>query len=344
MNSLERVTATLKGQPVDRIPVYPIVNSVSRKILGISYDEWSNNVEKCAESIIGITDKLDLDIITTLVDLSVEAADWGQEILFFDDKAGCPSENKVIKTAEDYKNIKAIDPTKTKRMSEHIDLCKKLVEKRGDEKPIIAFLFAPLGIASMLRGMSDFMMDLILSPQEVHKCLEEITETMIKLCDAIIDTGVHGIMFDTLFASKTIMSEKMWDEFEGPYIERISNHVLSRGCLTMIHNCGEGPYFNAQIKRIKPSAFSFLHYPYECTSYEDMANKYGDKLTLIGHIHPGWLMNATLDEVKKEAEKEIDVFKKTKSFILSTGCEYPAPLNFEKAEVIVNVAKTYGKF
>ena len=100
-------------------------------------------------------------------------------------------------------------------------------------------------------------------------------------------------MFDTLFASKSIMSEQMWDEFEGVYMQELADYVHSRDCMVMIHNCGKGPYFNAQIDRIKPIAFSFLHYPAECTSYENMKEKYGDKLTLIGHMEPGWIIRIT---------------------------------------------------
>jgi len=344
LNSRERVKLTLQHKEADRIPVYPIVNSVSRQMLGISYEEWTKDVNLCAEAIIKITDELDLDVITSLVDLSVEAADWGQELLYFEDKAACPSSNKLIKSIDDYEKIKRINPRETKRMSQHIELCRKLVEARGKDKPIIAFVFAPLGIASMFRGVENFFMDLFDGPEKVHACLREITETLKELCTALIETGVDAIMFDTLYASQTIMSEEMWDEFEGIYMEELADHVNKQGCMVMIHNCGKGPYFDAQIKRMNPIAFSFLHYPAECSSYKEMKEKYGDRLTLIGHVDPGWLSSASIEDVEEECKKEIDTFKGGGGFILATGCEYPAPLNLEKAKMIVKVAKEYGKY
>ncbi|WP_432666534.1 uroporphyrinogen decarboxylase family protein [Wukongibacter baidiensis] len=345
MNSLERVNLILQHKEADRVPVYPIVNSVSRKTLGITYEEWTRDVNLCAESIIKITDELDLDVICTLVDLSVEAADWGQELIYFDDKAACPDHNnKVINSPEDYSKIKRINPRETPRMSEHIELCKKLVEARGKEKPIVAFVFGPLGIAGMLRGQDKMFMDLIMTPDEIHSCLREITETLKEFCTAVIETGVHAIMFDTLFASKTIMSKTMWDEFEGVYMEEIAKHVRDQGCMVMIHNCGGGVYFDIQIERMQPDAISFLHIPDDCSSFEEVKEKYGDKTTLIGHIDPGWLMTATIEDVEEESKKQIDIFKKDGGFILSTGCEYPAPLDFDKAKTMVRVAKEYGKY
>lgn len=344
MNSLERVNLILQHKQADRIPVYPIINSVSRKTLGITYEEWTKDVDLCAESIIKVTDELDLDVITTLVDLSVEAADWGQELMYFEDKAACPSENKLIKSPEDYLKINRINPRETKRMSEHIELCRKLVETKGNEKPIVAFIFGPLGIVGMLRGQDNLFMDLMMAPDNIHSCLREVTETLKDLCTAIVETGVHAIMFDTLFASKTIMSKSMWDEFEGVYMQEIAEHVRSLGCMFMIHNCGGGVYFDIQIERMKPDAFSFLHIPDDCTSYEEIKEKYGDKTTLIGHVDPGWMMTASLEDVEEECKKHIDMYKSDGGFILSTGCEYPAPLDFEKAKIMVKVAKEYGKY
>lgn len=80
MNSLERVTLALQHKEADRIPVYPLINSVSRKALEINYEEWTTDVEKCAESIIKASEEIGVDCLCTLVDLSVEAADWGRNL------------------------------------------------------------------------------------------------------------------------------------------------------------------------------------------------------------------------------------------------------------------------
>ena len=90
MTSRERFAAMLNHKTPDRMPVYPLVNSISRQSLGITYEEWTKDINKCAEAIIRTTDELELDCLCTLVDLSVEAADFGQELLYFKVKAACP--------------------------------------------------------------------------------------------------------------------------------------------------------------------------------------------------------------------------------------------------------------
>lgn len=343
MNSIERVTLALQHKEADYVPVYPLINSMSRQYLGINYEEWTKDPHKCAQSIIKATEECDVDVICTLVDLSIEAADWGMEMRYPLDKAASVT-GELIKSPEEYANIGVIDPYKGERMSKYIQLTKELADAKGQEKPIVGFVFGPLGILSMFRGLSGMLMDTFKHKDKMHLALENITQTLMTFVDALIDAGCHAIMFDTLFASRTIMRAKMWCELEGPYIKRLADHVHERGCMVMIHNCGEGIYFKEQIEYMKPEAISFLYLPADCKTMEEMKEKYGHQTTLIGMIQPGDLMSWTEEELRAECRKEIDALAKDGGFILATGCEYPAPMDDTFAKVMVDEAKTYGKY
>jgi len=345
MNSLERVSLILQHKEADRVPYYPLLNSVASKLIGATYDQLAKDADICAKAYIAITEKYDLDVICTLTDLSVEAADFGAEIIYDENEAAYPHPtNRFIKSAEEYNKIKPIDVRKGERMMTHVKLCNLLMEAKGSEKPVVAFAFGPLGILSMLRGQEDIFMDLILEPKAVHTALEVITENLIQYYDLIMETGVHAIMFDTLFASQSILSKEMWDEFEGPYIEKLAKHIHSKGVMVMIHNCGNGVYFDVQIKRMQPEAISFLHVPADCKDFSECKEKYGHLTTLIGCFDPSLLITGTDKAIIQATKRDIDLFKKDGGFILSTGCEYPSALNFDKADIIIKTAKEYGKY
>ena len=327
MTSRERFAAMLNHKAPDRMPVYPLVNSISRQSLGITYEEWTKDINKCAEAIIRTTDELELDCLCTLVDLSVEAADFGQELLYFTDKAACPDPaHRVVPTEGDYDKIPRIDPAKGKRMSEHVELCRKLVKARGKDKPVVAFVFGPLGIVSMLRGQQEMFMDLYTAPDEVKKGVEIVSDVLCDWIDQLCATGIDAVMFDTLYASRSIMSAEMWDEFEGVYMTRIAERVRSHGCAVMIHNCGQGAYFDEQYERMKPVLFSFAHPPQGCADMKEAVEKYADKMILMGTIDPGWFMTATPETLKARVEEELAVFGPSKRYVLSTGCESPVCL------------------
>ncbi len=340
MNSLERVATTLQFKEPDRVPVYPIISGVSRNLIGADYKTWATNAEVCAEALIKATEELDIDCIVTLTDLSVEAADFGQALEYPENEAARPVHyDRFIKEIEDYGKIKPIDPRVTPRMSEHIKLCKILMEKKGQDTPVVAFVFGPLGILSMLRGQEDIFMDIYDDREAIMNAQEAITQTLEIYCDELIKTGVHAIMFDTLFASQSIMSKEMWLELEGGFVERLAKRVHDQGCMVMIHNCGLGIYFDAQIEMMKPEAISFLHLPDDCKSFEELKEKYGKKTTLIGHIQPPWIIKATAEEIYEECKKEFEVLGKGGGFVLATGCEYPANASLDGARAMIKAAK-----
>jgi uroporphyrinogen decarboxylase len=345
MNSLERVSLALQHKEADRVPVYPLLNSVARKLVDAKYSDLALDPELCAKAYIEVTEQYEMDIICTLIDLSVEAADFGAKIIYDDNEAAYPDKDvRYITSVDDYDKVKQIQVKDGKRMMHHVRLCELLVEAKGDTTPVVAFVFGPLGIVSMLRGQAEMFMDLVLSPDAVKRAVGVVTETLIEYVDRLIDTGVHAIMFDTLYASQSIISKDMWNEFEGPFIEKLAKHIHDRGTMVMVHNCGNGVYFDVQIERMKPEAISFLHVPADCESLEECKEKYGHVTTLMGCIDPGLIMSGSVEEVENVARKNIDALGKGGGFILSTGCEYPSSLGFEKAEAMVNVAKTYGQY
>lgn len=114
--------------------------------------------------------------------------------------------------------------------------------------------------------------------------------------------------------------------------------------MVMIHNCGNGVYFDVQIKRAEPEAISFFYPPDDCRDFEEAKKKYGEKTTLMGYISPSWLMSATEEEIRSECRNEIQTCKKGGGFILATGCEYPSGLSSDKAKIIVDEAEISGKY
>lgn len=345
MNSMERVVTALQHKEPDRVPVYPILSGVSRKLVGTSYREWCTNADVCAEALYKSVIEFDLDCVVTLIDLSIECDAWGQELIYPENEAPHPDYSKcVIKDIEDYSKIKKVDYRTSKRMMMHIETCRQLVEKAKGEFPVVAFVFGPLGVLSMLRNQQDMYLDLYDDPEGVKAAAKEINETLKEYTAALVDTGVNAVMFDTLFASGSIMSKKMWSEMEGPLVKELADVVHEKNCLVMIHNCGQKIYFDVQIEFMKPAAISFLYPPDDCKDFAECKEKYGDKVTLIGCVTPAKAAIGTDEEWDNECREQIDVFKKNGGFMLATGCEYPANAPFDRAIRMVEFAKTYGKY
>ncbi|MCL2665472.1 MAG: uroporphyrinogen decarboxylase [Defluviitaleaceae bacterium] len=343
MNSMQRVTAAIMREETDRCPVYPILAGISRKLVGATYKEWSTDAKICAEAFYRSVVEFELDTAVTLIDLSIECDAWGQPIIYNENDAAHPDyKNQVIKSTEDYAKIKKADYRTSERMMMHIDVCKRLVEKSNGEFPVVAFVFGPLGVLSMLRGQQEMYMDIYDDPDAVNAAAREINETLKDYVNAIIDTGVNAVMLDTLFASGSIMSKQMWKETEGGLAKELADICHARGCLVMIHNCGEKIYMDAQIESMNPCAISFLHVPDDCKDFYECKQKYGSKVTLIGCVPPPMAIVATDEEWIEKCKEQIDMFGAGGGYMLATGCEYPSCADLNKARLMVETAKSYN--
>ena len=345
MNSMERMLCALNHKEGDRVPVYPIISGISRKLIGATYPDWSTNAELCAAALTRSVEEFGLDCLVSLIDLSVECDAWGQEIVFPENEAAHPNyKNTVVKDIEDYEKIKKADYRQSARMMMMIDTCRRLVESAKGEYPVVAFVFGPLGTLSMLRGQQNMYMDLYDDPDAVKAAAREVKETLKDYCRALMETGISGIMFDTLFSSGSIMSKKMWTEMEGDLVADLADTVRACGGLVMIHNCGQRIYFDAQIEAMHPDAISFLYPPDDCADFKECKAKYGDQVTLIGCVTPANAVVGTDDDWDAQCRASIDDMAAGGGFVLATGCEYPANASLDRARRMVDIARTYGRY
>ena len=348
MTSLERVGATLTHNEPDRVPAAPLVCGAAHRFSGITYGEWStgDNVEAMVQGHIDALDMIGHDGVVMLVDLSVEAFDFGQEVIFpIMDTAHPNYDNPFIKTIDDYKKITKIDPRKTKRMKSVIDMTAGLAKVVGKTHAIVGFVYGSLGVMSMMRGPEKFFMDLIESPDAVLPALKAMDETLLEYAKAQIEAGAHSVCYDNLYCSQSILSKDLWEKFEGESLKRLCDTVRDMGALVSLHNCGNGIYFDMCEKWAKPHAISHAYVSDDVDSWEEHKAKWGGKIATIGWIPPGPVaMLGTPEEIEEECKAEIEIFAKGGGFVLATGCEFPPNGPLKKAQLIVEAAKKYGVY
>jgi uroporphyrinogen decarboxylase len=346
MNSLERVATALQHKEADRVPAAPLVCGASRRVYGVSYAEWAQDGEMAAKCMLQAQELIGYDGMLTLVDLSVEAADFGQEMVYpLEDTPHPNYNNPLIKSPDDYLKIPRIDFEKSPRMKEMVKYCEILMNERGSTVPVMGFIYGPLGILSMMRGAERLFMDCMKHPELVIKAEEVITEVLVDFTKAMAKTGVHAIVFDTLFASQCIMNKKLWQKIEAPFAKILADTTREAGPMVIVHNCGNGVYFDVQMEAMNPVAISYAYVPDDCKDEVEMKAKWGDKTTLVGQIDPAtYMFLGTPEQARQECKRQIDLLKKGGGFILATGCEFPPNGSLLNAIAMMEAAELYGKY
>jgi len=346
MTSLERVAAALQHKEADRVPAAPLVCGASRRVYGVTYAEWAQDGELAAKCMLQAQELIGFDGMLTLVDLSVEAADFGQEMVFPIEDTPHPNyNNPAIKTPDDFLKIERFDPTKSPRMKEMLKYCEILMNERGSTVPVMGFVYAPLGILSMMRSCEQLFRDCMKTPDLVIKAEEVITDVLVDYVKAMAKTGVHAIVFDTLFASQCIMGKELWKKIEGPFTKRLADVAREHGAMVMVHNCGNGVYFDVQIEEMAPVAISYAYLPDDCKDMAELKAKWGDKTCLCGQIDPAtYMFLGTPEETKQECKRQIEALGKGGGFILATGCEFPPNGSLLNAIAMMEAAELYGRY
>jgi uroporphyrinogen decarboxylase len=343
LTPIERLLTTIRHKEPDRVPVAPLANAVARRITGISFPEYSTNAEKTAEALCASINFVGGDLVVMLIDLSVEAADFGQEVIYPINSTAHPNYlNPYIKDVADYLKIKPINLSATTRMKEIVKLCEIMSDPKRCPVPVSGFVYGPLEILLMMRGAKDFYKDCRNYPDHVKKACAAITETLLDFVKAQCDTGIHAITIDTLLASWNALPKNVWSDLEGEFTGEITRCARDNGCIVGIHNCGDGVYFDAQIKAMAPDFISFAQLPDDCKTPREMKEKYGDQITLVGYVHTPTLVNGTPQAVMDEAREQIDILARDGGFVLAPGCEYPPNLSLENAFALVKAAELYS--
>lgn len=346
MTPLERVATALQHKEGDRVAAGPLVCGAARRVYGVTYAEWAQDAELQAKSMLQAQDLIGMDGCLQLVDLSVEAADFGQEVIFPIEDTPHPNyDNPLIQSPDDYAKVERIDPTKATRMSEAIKYCDMLMNERGSTVAMMAFVYGPLGILSMMRGAEKLFFECVKYQENVIQGMEIITDVLEDYIKALTATGVHAVVLDTLFASSCIMSKKLWNATEAPYAKRMADAVREGGSMVIVHNCGNGVYFDVQMEAMSPVAISFAYTPDDCQDMDEAKQKWGDKTTLIGYVDPAtYMFLGSPDEAKEECKRQIEELKKDGGFILSTGCEFPPNGSLINALSMMEAAELYGRY
>lgn len=306
--SMERVVAAMQFQEPDRVPCTPFFLGASRRVYGTTYAEWAQDGELAARCMLQAQELIGFDVMAAAFDLSTEAGGFGQEMVFPVEDTPHPNYNNLlIETPDDYTKLEPFDPSRPgTRTCELIKFAEVMVNERGAEVPVMALVFGPMGVLSMLRSAEKMMLDCMKHKDAVMEGLKITAAVQAEYIKALAKTGAV-ILFDTLYASQSMMSRKMWMATEGKFMPDLAQTARDHGAMVVLHNCGNGPYFDVQIETQQPALISIAYPPDDCGDWVETKAKWGSKVALCGAVNPGeTVFLGTPEDVKAESRQFID--------------------------------------
>jgi uroporphyrinogen decarboxylase len=292
MSRTERVTAAVRGEPVDRLPV-----------CFWHHFQPEGSGRELAEATLRFFDEtFDLDIAKMMPDIPY------------------PLPNRSIQVAADWRLVEPIDRDRSRFFGQRTEAVQVLRDALGFETPIIVTVFSPLAEAMYAAADRDrFLAHAQEVPTLVHEALSTIAENLRAHLRDVIDAGADGVFFAIQGCSTTIMPEAQYREFGRPY-DLIALQGAVNGWLNVLHVHGERDLMFDQV----------LDYPVQVLSWSDRlagpslreARVMTSKCLMGGWHEFGALANGPEEKILEEAR---DAVAQTggRKLILANGCSVP---------------------
>ncbi|MHB1455440.1 MAG: uroporphyrinogen decarboxylase family protein [Armatimonadota bacterium] len=334
MNSKERFHNALFGEPVDRVPVFPLLMFLAARHAGISYREFAASGSSLAEAQLLMREKFPLDAITACSDAFRLAADLGGDVAYPEE--GTPHLIRPLITDEStFRSLVRPDPLKG-RMRDRVDGVRMMAESAGSECAVLGWVEMPYAEASALTGVADFMLLALEKPELAHEILRWITDIEIDFALAQIDAGAD--MIGAGDAAASLISPAMYSEFALPYEQMVADTIHNAGKPVKLHICGN----------------TRNHLPFMAQCGADLYNvdhmvpfiEARDVYLNVGACFKGNMDPVTdiLDSTPEQCEHrahELICLAEGSRYMLSAGCEIPKDTPDEVFAAFCNAPQTY---
>jgi len=317
MNGYERVTAVLRGDPVDRLPRMPITMMFAADQLGVPYGRYASDYRTLVDAQLLTAERFAFDHVSVISDPAREAADCGARIRFFDDQP--PAVDEAASLLADKNQLKTLsipDPLGGGRMHDRVLAAALFREKVGGQLAIEGWVEGPCAEAADLRGINHLMTDFFDDPAFVRDLFEFTLEMGLRFGKAQMEAGVDIIGVGDAAAS--LVGPQIYEEFVAPYEKRLVHGLHAMGATIRLHICGN-------IKRILPAIAGLGCDMVDIDSKVSLADareQLGAEQVLAGNIDPVRILrNGTPESVTAAIER----FHREAGarYIIAAGCEVP---------------------
>lgn len=236
MNSLERTLGTVKGYATDFLPRVPILMQFAAEHIGSNYAAFAADWRVLVEANLRCRDEFGFDQVSVISDPYRETQGFGAEVQYIDNHAPC----LVRPPLSDIHDLAQLredpDPYACERMLDRLLAVREFKRLVGGECSILGWVEGPAAEAADLRGVQDFLMDLMDDEPAVCRLMETCTRTAIRFAEAQLAEGADMIGIGDAIVSQ--LPPDLYRRAVWPFQRQLITAIQARGGLVKLHICG----------------------------------------------------------------------------------------------------------
>lgn len=236
MNGYQRYLAVLRGETPDHLPRLPILMAFAANYIKATYAEFASDHRVLVEANLRAAADFGFDQVSAISDPYRETHGFGAEIEYVRD--GVPRcvrppllETKALDTLPDP------DPNRSERMRDRILAIKAYRLAIQGRYSILGWVEGPAAEAANLRGITNFLMDLMDDAAFVRNLLEVCLRTGVRFALAQIEAGADTVGIGDAICSQ--ISPATYRDIVLPYEQRLIAAIHGAGSFARLHICGD---------------------------------------------------------------------------------------------------------
>jgi MtaA/CmuA family methyltransferase len=339
MDSLQRIKTHVAGQPVDHLPVQPLIMQFAAQHAGIHYNDYVTDPRRLADAQMRMADSFGIDCLMTcsdpareLIDIagdaSVEWADSGPAIV--ESRAALLDKRRLA-------GLRVPDPMAPGRMRERVESITLMRTESGPGASIVGWVEGPLALAAEMRGLSTLMMDTYDDPGFLDDLFAYTSSVGMAYWKPQVDAGADTIGMSDAAAS--MMSLAHYQRFVYPAQRRVVEDIKASrpDIIVRIHMCGATDHLLGTMKDL-PADIWELDYPVDLAHARAIL---GPERIILGNVSTvGEMLTGSPEEVYEAAA----ACHRTcgPRHVVGTGCEVSPETPPENLRALVAYARDHA--
>jgi uroporphyrinogen decarboxylase len=317
MNGYQRIMAAFHGTRPDTVPVMLHNFMMAAREAGFTMSQFRSDPDVIARSFIDAVERYRYDGIIIDIDTVTLAGAAGVSVDFPEDEPARVRGGRM-RSLEEVRDLEPIDISRYPGINVWLEAVTRLKHHFGDEVLIRGNCDqCPFTLASMIRGMDMWLMDLLDADNHEHvrALLEYATGITLQFIRLMTGTGCHMLSNGDSVAGPELVSPGMYRAFCGDTAAIIDD---------MITTTADG-----------------LELDYKTDSIL-ARDRMADTCVFVGNIDPsGVLALGTPELVERRTRDLLSVFAQTPGFVLNAGCAIPPTTPSENIEALIRAARSF---
>jgi len=316
MNALERYLATVQGRATDFLPRVPILMQFAAEHIGSNYAAFAADWRVLVEANIRCREDFGFDQVSVISDPYRETQGFGAEVQYIEDHAPC----LVRPPLTDIHDLSPLrddpDPYASERMLDRILAVREFKRLVGGDCSILGWVEGPAAEAADLRGVQDFLMDIMDDEAAATALMERCIQTAVRFAHAQIAEGADTIGIGDAIASQ--LPPDLYRALVWPLEKRLVDAIHAKGGLAKLHICGNITHLLPHIGDLGVDILDLDHmvdpaYARQCV---------GARTAIAGRIDPvGDILQGTPESIRAAAAQSYAALGNP--HLVMGGCEIP---------------------